>query len=395
MLYAKASSGDPRATLGSTTAAGRGFPLAVDALARIVARMSTSRRRENPSYRDIARKAGVSLMTVSLALRNSLRVSVATKARIRRIAEQLGYTADPRVSEIMGYLRTRRSIKHRPGLALVNAREAPVAKLWSKSYVTGIARAAFIEAERQGYRLEEFWLGEPGMTAPRLSNILEARGIRGVLLLPLPPARRDVALRWETFSAVSTCYLSHEIGLNQVLSNRQQYLELALAKLRAQGYRRIGLAIDEDMDVRSHHQTIAHYLWDQSRQPRRERLKEFFAPTLDPGALGQWIRAERPDVVLSPRNHVHGMLVTLGFKVPRDIGFASLAASAGGVPDLTGVDERPEMVGIAAIDFLTAQLHRGELGLPRLRQLVLVEGGWIAGATVRAVRPSRRVAALA
>ena len=140
----------------------------------------------------------------------------------------------------------------------------------------------------------------------------------------------------------------------------------------------------------SHHQTIAHYLWDRARQPARDRLDELYAPTIEPSALGAWMRAERPDAVISPRNNVHDMLVQLGYRIPRDVGFASLAASAGGVPDLTGVDERPEMVGTAAVDFLIAQLHRGELGLPANRQLVLVEGGWIDGATIRAARAGKR-----
>jgi LacI family transcriptional regulator len=340
---------------------------------------------KNPSYRDIARKAGVSLMTVSLVMRNSERVSATTAARVRRIAKQLGYTADPRIAEIMGYLRTRRSVKDRPVIALVNAREAPVAKLWPNSFAAGIARAALQEAAREGYRLEEFWLGAAGMTDARLSNIVEARGIRGLLLLPLPPGRLHIDFRWSAFSAVSTCYLSGGIGLNQVLTNRQHYIELALAKLRELGYRRIGLAIDQDMDVRSNHQTLAHFLLDQSRRPRSERVSELFAPTLDLKVLQTWLKRERPDVVVSPRNNVHGLLISLGYRIPQEIGFASLAASAGDVPNLTGVDERPATVGTAAIKFLTAQLQRGEIGLPPSRQLLLVEGGWTEGGTVQRV----------
>src|SRR2546430_2666914 len=84
-----------------------------------------------------------------------------------------------------------------------------------------------------------------------------------VSLVPLPPGRLRIDFRWSAFSAVSTCYLSGGIGLNQVLTNRQHYIELALAKLRELGYRRIGLAIDQDMDVRSNHQTLAHFLLDQ------------------------------------------------------------------------------------------------------------------------------------
>ena len=53
--------------------------------------------------KDIARRAGVSVMTVSKALRDGLDVSAATKARIQLLAKQMGYVPD---SSAQG-LRTR------------------------------------------------------------------------------------------------------------------------------------------------------------------------------------------------------------------------------------------------------------------------------------------------
>lgn len=343
----------------------------------------------HPSYQDIARKAGVSLMTVSLAMRNSPRISEATRTRVQRIAIDLGYTADPRISEMMNYLRARRTSKDQPVLALVNAREAPLARLQA-AHALAVARSATEQAQRQGYRLEEFWLGQPGMTERRLSDVLEARGIRGIVLLPLPPGRQQVNLRWNRFAAVSTCYLSYAIGLHQISTNRQHYIEVALRELRRLGYRRVGLAIDHDMDVRSHHQTLGHYLWDQSQLPAADRVRELYAATLEIEGLRRWLDDQRPDVVVSPRNHVHGLLTKLGYRMPRDLGFASLAASARDVSGLTGVDERSEMVGVAAIDFLIAMLQRGEFGIPKIRQFVMIEASWIAGRTVRKAKRAAR-----
>src|SRR5882724_4094007 len=56
----------------------------------------------------IAREAGVSLMTVSRALRGHLSVRPKTGDRIRLLAEKLGYRPDPKVSRLMGYLRRGR-----------------------------------------------------------------------------------------------------------------------------------------------------------------------------------------------------------------------------------------------------------------------------------------------
>src|SRR5436189_5080337 len=55
--------------------------------------------------KDIALRAGVSIMTVSKALQDEPDISVATKARIRMLAAEMGYTPD----SLAQSLRTRRS----------------------------------------------------------------------------------------------------------------------------------------------------------------------------------------------------------------------------------------------------------------------------------------------
>jgi LacI family transcriptional regulator len=348
---------------------------------------------EHPSCRDIARRAGVSANTVSLALRNSPRISATTREHVHRVAGELGYTPDPRLGDFLRYIRSRRRAKSTPVIALVNAHPQPLASLPSAN-IRAIAAAAMSEAARQGYRLEEFWLRAPGMNAARLSGILEARGIRGVVVLPLPADSGPLELNWSAFVAVTTCYSAYRIGLNLVTTNRQHYLELALQELRALGYRRIGLTIDEDTDNRSHHQTLAHFLWDQSQQPRTARVKPLFAPAIDRAALRRWLKQQQPDAIVTTRNHVFRLVQELGWAIPRDIGFASLAASARDVPFLAGVDESPTVVGTSTIDLLVSQLQREEIGRPMNRRLLLVEGTWMPGRTVRPVtrgdeRPAR------
>src|SRR5262245_52495456 len=53
--------------------------------------------------KDIAEKAGVSIMTVSKVLRDAPDISPATKARVRQLAEQMGYMPD----SVAQGLRTR------------------------------------------------------------------------------------------------------------------------------------------------------------------------------------------------------------------------------------------------------------------------------------------------
>jgi DNA-binding LacI/PurR family transcriptional regulator len=49
--------------------------------------------------RELAKLAGVSSATVSLALRNHPRISAATKARVSRLVRKHNYVVDGRVTE--------------------------------------------------------------------------------------------------------------------------------------------------------------------------------------------------------------------------------------------------------------------------------------------------------
>jgi LacI family transcriptional regulator len=63
---------------------------------------------------DIARALDVSLMTVSLALRNSPKVSKATRLKVRRMADKLGYRPDPEIARLMTRLHKTTQSWDRP-----------------------------------------------------------------------------------------------------------------------------------------------------------------------------------------------------------------------------------------------------------------------------------------
>jgi len=65
--------------------------------------------------KDIARHAGVSVMTVSKALRDEPDVSAATKLRIKSLAQQMGYVLTRRRRDAQPddqIIRPRHSVEH-------------------------------------------------------------------------------------------------------------------------------------------------------------------------------------------------------------------------------------------------------------------------------------------
>ena len=54
-----------------------------------------------------------------------------------------------------------------------------------------------------GYKLEHFWLVEPGLTPERFGDLLATRSINGLIIGRPPPRLHTMDLRWSRFSTVT------------------------------------------------------------------------------------------------------------------------------------------------------------------------------------------------
>src|SRR5882757_9576940 len=169
----------------------------------------------HPTMQQIADAAGVSRMAVSLALRNSPKISAPTTARIRQLADELGYRPNPMVSALMTQLRQARDVKKPSVIAYVTA--FPTEGGWRRPGPS----VAFHEGARQragelGYTLEEWWLRRPGMTERRFCEILNTRDIHGMIVAPLPAGSGELEFDWAHFAAASISYSLPAPELNRV-----------------------------------------------------------------------------------------------------------------------------------------------------------------------------------
>ncbi len=336
----------------------------------------------NVSYRDIAEKAGVSQMTVSLALRNHPRIPASTRRRVTRAAKALGYVRDTKVGELMNYLRSRRERRDLTPVAFLNAYAVPAVEK-SDPYSRSLYLGAASRAEELGIRLEPFWLHEPGRSQARLARMLEHRGFRGLLISPLDPKAPEFAFDCRSFTAVTTSYSAFFLGFNQVLTNRLQGLQLSTERLLDLGFKRIGMIVDDDLDFRSRHMATAYFSWFQQQLPARQRVPVWREAVLTRRGFLRWFRRHRPDVVLTSPIEPYRWLREEGLRVPGDVAYATLCVSSYDEPGLSGIDERPDRIGAVALETLAAQIHLNESGLPRLHRLIGLDGEWRQGDTVR------------
>lgn len=348
---------------------------------------------------DVAKQAGVHVTTVSLALRNHPSLPVATRQRLRELAEKMGYQPDPALCSLVAYRRGARPRKDKPVIAYVTHWDTR----WGWKEAAAHAEffsGASAKASDLGYQLEHFWLGEPGLTHQRMSDILYSRGITGVILAS---HRRevDVPLRfdWPRFSAVKIDVLPHDPELHHVTNDQRAIAQLAMRRAVRAGYRRIGFVIHAAWDEALDLAWSAGFLAEQQKLPPHERIPVFRFPDPLPRAdevialdeyyrvprapFEAWFREHRPDALISKRSFVQPRLDDLGVSIPRDLGFVDIfLENFDGTT--AGVRQNNSTVGAQAVEILVGQLHQHKFGLPAFPTATLVEGTWFDGASLPA-----------
>lgn len=345
----------------------------------------------------IAKRAGVHVTTVSLALRNHPSLPPSTREKIKALAKEMGYSPDPALSSLIAYRMGARAARNQHVLAYLTHWPTP----WG--WKAAPAHAEFFsgaeaKASQLGYQLEHFWLGEPGLSHQRMSDILRARGITGVIIAS-HIQEADVALHldWSRFSAVKIDHLPHEPELHFVTNDQRAIAQLATRRVIAAGYRRIGLALFGAWD---HGVDLA---WSGGFLPEQQRLRpadwippHFFgepdADNLAPrAAFEEWFNRYRPEVLIGYGPHLLRRLAAMGIRVPGDVAFVDvlLADTSGRT---AGVRQNCVRVGELAVEILVGQLHQHIYGIPSFPTGTLVEGTWFDGESLPPCRHSDHAA---
>lgn len=306
------------------------------------------------TQRDIAARAGVTQMTVSLALRGAAGVSEQTVERIQQLAEEMGYAPNPLVSSLM---RTRRGRgKVETGLAI--AWHGSVSSLRKKdrgrpdlcdTYAEMLAGAR-ASCQRNGFGLEVF----PHMETDReLPRILKARGIRGLVLGPIGPnAERGLPI--EQLEGVHLVRLERDLRearFDRVVSNAFEEMTVCVKALAKSGCRRIGY-IDQQG-----HQKASEDRWKGAFLGTSIQGVEILRPCLSEvgrtdagGALRSYLKEKKPDGLVVGSRMFIGSMVNR-HKAGRGLPFACLERNAW--PDwVSGVETNFQQIGAEAARLL-------------------------------------------
>lgn len=328
------------------------------------------------TMKEVAVQAGVSAATVCRALGMNPQIPATTRARIQKIATALGYRPDPLLSAFAQQRRGRAPRSEITTLAYVT--NFPTADEWmANPFYAPLFQGATGQALASGYKLEHFWLREPGMTGERLSRILHNRGIGGVCIAPTPAARSRLRLDWKRFSCVTVGYSLLRPDLHRTTPHHFHGILDATRRLWRLGYTRLGLCLYVGTSPRVDDLWLAGALLTGHRNPAAP-VKVFFYDDDTRSRIADWAVAERLEVVLSDNQHALRELRQRGLRVPGEIDYATLNWVKS-EPEIAGINQRPAAIGAAAIDLLIAQLRRGERGIPEMPITSMVEGTWVPG----------------
>jgi DNA-binding LacI/PurR family transcriptional regulator len=267
-------------------------------------------------------------------------------------------------------------------------------------FAGGLARA-----EKLGFRIERFQSRATGMTPARLTGMLLARGIEGVILLPQPlHLAPEYPCEVARFACVSLGRAHDARRLHTTASNVADAMRTACRELHARGYRRIGCMLPHFVERLTGFQFAAGYLATLGAELRIDALPILYGYGLEgpagadfvcrgpvspelardstaPEAFRRWLEEARPDAVISTHAEAMDELRRAGLGVPQDVAFACLGLDpADG--ELAGVDQRLEQVAAAAVDMVIAQLTRNERGLPDTPKTLMISGVWRDGPSV-------------
>jgi LacI family transcriptional regulator len=337
------------------------------------------------TLQDVADRAGVHRSTVALALREHPRIPVATRRRIQAIAKKVGYQLNPLVAALMQARRTGRPVKH---VSLAYVTNYPTRYGWRPQHHDrpDFFPGAVLRAKDFGYKLEHFWLAEPGMTPERFGEILRARSIHGLIIGRLPPGQHELALDWSRFSTVALGMTLRSPKLHHVTENHFETAWTAMQQCIDRGYRRVGFVYSEANDSpRVGDRWHGAYLCQQERFPAQQRLPMCPGMPTDEATFVQWFKAHRPDALLV--NHIAPVirwLTNLRVRIPQDVGLVELEDRPEN--NGAGVYYDPSKIGGLAVEMLIGLMHRNETGVPANPHEVLLTGEWREGVTL----PPRR-----
>jgi len=345
--------------------------------------------RINCTLADIAKRMGLSTATVSLALRSNPRISENTRERVKKTAQSMGYRPDPLLSALVA--RRNKDQPHRTfsNIGVIrdkNWRLLPGKGEWMERVLKGMQESCY----RLGYGMDVFCLQEDFNAIKAPDRLLEARGIRGLVLPSLTQEKQYLVLDWKRYAVVILG--SHSIWPNfhRIATDFFAGMGVIYSKAKSLGYQRIGLAHSYIMEKTHRFEWLGAYLKEAYLRPHQvQSIPPHLPESLSEDNFLKWVKKYKPDCIVSNQQECLQFLQTGGWRVPEDVGFIYLSTTR---PNerISAMVTNYALLGSTSIMQLHSLLLRGEYGIPKWQTETLVYPKWLGGKTTRVLHAKKR-----
>jgi LacI family transcriptional regulator len=329
--------------------------------------------KKSVNQREIAKAAGVSPAAVSLALRNHPSIPEATREHIRKVAEKLGYQPNPRVAELMGHIRRNRGVDALGESVTLYWSDAEKKRVQAFSHLVDFETSVRETLRANGYGLEIFYLDENTKPA-RVERMLNARGIRGIILAPLIALpHRHLNWTWNNFSVVIAGSGLWRPEFNRVRFHHFAEMGEILHHLHRRGKKRLGLVTDLRVENRSQ-RAITGGFWARVPEEIRKQDAVFESNGEDREDFLAWLKTYQPETLIVGCSAVPGWIKSV--EHPPELILTSMQIAPQNAGH-AGILQNYPRLGQAAAEQLLAQLLLNQTGIPEHPVRIFITGKWV------------------
>jgi len=325
-----------------------------------------------PTVRRLAAECGLSVATVSRALRGGAEVTAKTRERVQEAAARIGYAFNPYVGQMMSGLRRGQRETVQGNLAFLWWDGAPDL---DASHTGTMRRHALDRAAELGYAVSEFSLRR--QTPAALVRVMESRGIRGVLVLSPMTAigKSHLSMKLDSFACVSIGWSLYSPAFHRVRFDHFQATRLAIHHGKKKFGELLAVLVDIRYDRRSDRSCRAAFLAHHPGGPAVAAKLVFDSAHLD----GRKLRKAYDEgkftglIALNESQLPSGLLDWLPRKNLIYLDDPGASSCFG------RVDLRHDLLGRWAVDQLVGTIQRYETGEPEVPMTIFVPPRWVAG----------------
>lgn len=334
-------------------------------------------------------------MTVSRALSGKTNIQPETAERIRKIANELGYEADPEFAAAITRIRRSSGGTFHGTIGILASIKEPHRR--DEPHKTILATLDSV-ARDHGYSTDLFGMSsevEDTTTPERFRTVVETRGLRGIIQYQpfsgspfyYPDRIRVESDLFHLPRAVIGREFSHREPVYYITPNHMENAHVCFRVLRGKGFRRIGLQTHGLSPGRETPSATQHFLAGyrlaQEIVPPEERLPpcSLYSSKTPEALIAAWIDQQRPDVVIC-NFWPDKLLKVLEERGETRIGVVTWDRNESRKHDLAGMSSDYARMARLAMEAVLAQIHREHLGLPATAQTISIPGHWVDGTSL-------------